>query len=197
MYDFKKKVLGAMKARHDRVTGRGTHAGYNEDQDEDLSAVDSLAEKLYKEMMEVVDRNEASPREAELMKSLKKSASNILVPLPPPDLPSLGTQQSTAVRNPLSVLTGNIPNNVPNLDEELALAITPRMAKRQRLTNNDCGDAIGKFVEKSGDLFATFSTFVENKAKADNRSLLLQLLDKLEKGIITQHQFEAMKPIDL
>jgi hypothetical protein len=168
MYDFKKKVLVAMKARHDRVTGRGTHAGCNEAQDEDLLAVDSLAEKLYKEMMEVVDRNKASCCKAELMKVLKKSASNILVPPPPPDLPCLGTQQSSAIRNPLSMLTGNVPNNMPNFDEEVALAITPRVAKRQWLTNNDCGAAIGKFVEKSGNHFATFSTFVENKAKADN-----------------------------
>ena len=108
MYDFKKKVLVAMKARHDRVTGRGTHAGCNEAQDEDLLAVDSLAEKLYKGMMEVVDRNEASHRKAELMKALKRSASNILVPPPPPDLPCLGTQQSAAIQNPLSVLTGKI-----------------------------------------------------------------------------------------
>jgi hypothetical protein len=189
IYDFKKKVLVAMKVRHDRVTGRGPHAGCNEAQDEDLLAVDSLAEKLYKEMMEVVDRNEASHHKAELMKALKRSASNILVPPPPPDLPCLGTQQSAAIQNPLSVLTGNVPNNVPNLDEEVALAITPRVAKRQR--------AISKFVEKSGNLFATFSTFVENKVKADNRSFLLQLLDKLEKVIITQHLFEAMRPVDL
>jgi hypothetical protein len=68
----------------------------------------------------VIDRNEASCREAELMKALKKSALNILVPPPTPDLPCLGTQQSAAIRNPLSMLTGNVPNNVPNLEEKVA-----------------------------------------------------------------------------
>jgi len=34
---------------------------------------------------------------------------------------------------------------------------------------------------------------VPSQAKADNRSFLLQLLDKLEKGVITQQQFEEMK----
>jgi hypothetical protein len=103
MYDFKKKVLAAMKVRHDRVAGHGTHAGYNEAQDEDVTAVDSLAEKLYNKMMKVVDQNKASHSEAELMKALKKSASNILVPPPPPpDLPCLGTRNTTICSHPKS-----------------------------------------------------------------------------------------------
>ena len=61
------------------------------------------------------------------------------------------------------------------------------------LIYNDCGDAISKFVASSSELFGSFSTYVENKAKADNRIFLMQLLDKLEKGIITQQQFEVMK----
>ncbi len=59
MYDFKKKVLAVMKVRHDRAAGHVTHAGFNDAQDEDFAAVDSLAEKLYNKMMDVVDRNEA------------------------------------------------------------------------------------------------------------------------------------------
>jgi hypothetical protein len=34
---------------------------------------------------------------------------------------------------------------------------------------------------------------VESKAKADNHSFLLQLLEKLEKRVITWQQFEEMK----
>jgi hypothetical protein len=79
------------------------------------------------------------------------------------------------------------------LDDEVT-AIVTSSSKRQRLTNNDCGDAISKFVASSSELFGSFSTYVENKAKADNRTFLMQLLDKLEKGIITQQQFEVMKP---
>jgi hypothetical protein len=93
----------------------------------------------------------------------------------------------------LSALTGNVLTNVPSLEEEMTAVVTPKMLKRQRLTNNDCGDAINKFAEKSAGFYSSFSSYVENRAKADNRSFLLQLLDKLEKGVITQHQFEEMK----
>jgi len=41
--------------------------------------------------------------------------------------------------------------------------------------------------------YSAFSNYFENKTKADNCSFLLQLLDKLEKGVITQQQFEEMK----
>jgi hypothetical protein len=37
---------------------------------------------------------------------------------------------------------------VPSLEEEMAAIVTPEVAKRQCLTNNDCGDAINKFAEK-------------------------------------------------
>jgi hypothetical protein len=76
---------------------------------------------------------------------------------------------------------------MPNLDDEVAAVITPCMDKRQRLTNHDYGDAISKFVEKSSDLFNKFSTFVVNNAKSDGRRFLLQLLDKLQKGVICYH----------
>jgi hypothetical protein len=59
--------------------------------------------------------------------------------------------------------------------------------------NNDCGDAINKFTEKSSVFYSAFSIYIENKAKADNRRFLLQLLDKLERDVITQQQFEEMK----
>jgi SET domain-containing protein len=93
------------------------------------------------------------------------------------------------------VVTGliNNTNDAPSLEEEMAAIVTPKVAKRQCLTNNDCGDVINKFAEKSSVFYSAFSNYFENKAKADNRSFLLQLLDKLEKGVITQQQFEEMK----
>jgi hypothetical protein len=74
----------------------------------------------------------------------------------------------------------------------MAAIVTLKVAKRQCLTDNDFGDAISKFAEKSSGFSNTFSSYFENKAKADNRSFLLQLLDKLEKGVISQQQFEEM-----
>jgi hypothetical protein len=92
---------------------------------------------------------------------------------------------------PLSMVTGVINNNndVPLLDEEMATLVTPKVAKRQCLTNNDCGNAISKFSEKSSCFYNAFSSYFESKVKADNRSFLLQL----EKGVVTQQQFEEMK----
>jgi hypothetical protein len=169
------------------VTGRGTHSGDALSGSEDISAVDRLAVKLYQEMQLAIDKEEAAHREAAMWKAQKQAVSNILVPPPNPDLPSASsnpTQKSAPVRNPLSVVTGviNNTNDAPSLEEEM-----------ERLTNNDCGDAINKFAEKSSVFYSAFSSYFENKAKADNRSFLLQLLDKLEKGVITQQQFEEMK----
>jgi hypothetical protein len=88
----------------------------------------------------------------------------------------------------MGMLAGTVPNNnnVPNLEEGMTAVVTPKMLNRQCLTNNDCGDAINKFTDKSAGFHSSFSTYVENKAKADNRSFLLQLLDKLERGVINQ-----------
>ncbi len=119
-------------------------------------------------------------------------------PSPYPDLPSdpnNPTQQSAPLRSPLSMVTSviNNTNDSPSLEEEMAAIVTPKVAKRQCLTNNDCGNAINKFAEKSSVNYSAFSNYVENKAKADNCRFFLQLLDKLEKGVITQQQFEDMK----
>jgi hypothetical protein len=164
----------------------------------DISAVDRLAVKLYQEMQLAMDKDEAARREAAMWKAQKQAVSNILVPSPNLDLPSdpnNPTQQSAPVRNPLSMVTGpiNNTNDAPSLEEEMAAIATPKVAKRQCLTNSDCGNAINKFTEKSSVFYSAFSNYFESKAKADNCSFLLQLLDKLEKGVITQQQFEDMK----
>ncbi len=84
------------------------------------------------------DRKEASHLEAELLKVVKKSTSNLLVPPPRPDLPCnfVGvTQQSAATCNPLSMLTGAITNNnEPYLDDK-EMAIVTSSFKRQQLMN--------------------------------------------------------------
>ncbi len=89
-----------------------------------------------------------------MWKAQKQAVSNILVPPPNPDLPSnpnKPTQQSAPIQNPLSVVTSIIhnTNDAPSLEEEMAAIVTPKVAKRQHLMNNDCGDAINKFAEKS------------------------------------------------
>jgi hypothetical protein len=108
-------------------------------------------------------------------------------------------QQSATVRNPLSAVNGVINNNnnkVPFLDSEMAAIVTLKVAERRRLTNNNCGDAINKFTEKKNAFYSAFSFYVENRAKAYNRSFLLQLLDKLERGVITQQQYKGLKACD-
>jgi hypothetical protein len=67
----------------------------------------------------------------------------------------------------------NNTNDAPSV--EMAAIVTPKVAKRQCLMNNDCGDAINKFAEKSSVFYSVFSNYFENKAKADNRSFLIQL----------------------
>jgi len=171
------------------MTGHGIHSGDLVSGDEDVTVVDHLAVKLFMEMTLVSDKEEAAHHEAELWKAQNKAVSSILVHPHPPDLLSdfvPQMQQSAAIQDPLSVLTGVITNNndVHSLDEEMAaIYVTPKVAKHQHLTNNYCGNSISKFTEKSSGFYSTFSSYVESKAKADNRSTLLQLLDKLEKGV--------------
>jgi hypothetical protein len=169
-YDFRKKVISAMKSRYLKVTGRGMHSGDALSGNKDISAVDCLVVKLYQEMQLAIDKEEAACHEAAVWKAQKQAVSNILVPPPKLDLPSDPrnlTQQSAPVRNPLSVVTGviNNTNDAPSLEEEMAAIVTPKVAKCQCLMNNDCGDAINKFTEKSSVFYSVFSNYFENKQK--------------------------------
>jgi hypothetical protein len=94
-----------MKSRYRKITNHGAHSGDAMGGVEDVSAVDSLVVKLSTEMQSAFDKEEARHQEAELWKAQKKAMSNILVPPPPPDVPSHQTQQSATIRNPLSVVT--------------------------------------------------------------------------------------------
>jgi hypothetical protein len=112
-YDFRKKVISAMKSRYLKVTGHGTHSGDPMTGSKDISAVDCLAVKLYQEMRLAIDRDKAAHHEAAMWKAQKQAVSNILVPPLNPDLPSAPsnpTQQSASVQNPLTVVTGVINN---------------------------------------------------------------------------------------
>jgi len=55
-YDFRKKVILAIKSRYLKVTGSGTHSGDVVSGNEDVSTVDSGSE-LYQEMQFTVRAN--------------------------------------------------------------------------------------------------------------------------------------------
>jgi hypothetical protein len=56
-YDFRKKVISAMKLRYLKVTGHRTHSGDPLTDNEDISAVDHLAVKLYQEIQLAIDKD--------------------------------------------------------------------------------------------------------------------------------------------
>ncbi len=152
-YDFKKKVLSDMKVRCQRVTSHGTHPN-NAAGDKDVLVVDRLALKLQTEMTELNDREEASHQEAEIWKAQKKAVLNALVPLPQPDIPvqCVRTQQSAAPCNPLSMLSGNIPN-MPYLEEEMAEIVYQKPPMKQHLANNNVADVINTFNDGNNKFF--------------------------------------------
>jgi len=71
-------------------------------------------------------------------RALESSMLNVLVPPPQPDVPVMvvGTQQSAVTCNPLSVLSRNIPNCVPSLEDEM-VEIVHKHPKKQHLANSD------------------------------------------------------------
>jgi hypothetical protein len=79
-YDFRKKVILAMKSRYLKVTGHGTHSGDTLSGNKDISVVDHLAVKLYQEMQLAIDKEEATRCEAAMWKAQKQAVSNVLVP---------------------------------------------------------------------------------------------------------------------
>ena len=101
LYNFKKKVLSAMKLRYLKVTDHGMHSGDAVSGNEDVSVVDCMVMIFFQEMQLVLDKEEAAYHEAAMWLAQKKAVSNILVPPPPPlDLPSdpyIQTQQYTTV----------------------------------------------------------------------------------------------------
>jgi hypothetical protein len=105
-YDFKNKVLSAIKARY----GPGTHSSSNNPNDhEDLLEVDKLSVHLYVEYQEAVDNQEALRRDNLLEKENIQNASNFLAPNPQP-LPC----SSDVIQNPLSAISNEAPALVNN-----------------------------------------------------------------------------------
>jgi hypothetical protein len=85
VYDFKTKVLTAMKPRHERVSGPGSHSNsHNPTDHEDLSVVDELSVCLFVEFQESVDIQEALRRNNLLETENINNASQFLAPNPPP-----------------------------------------------------------------------------------------------------------------
>jgi hypothetical protein len=85
VYDFKTKVLSAMKVWYERVSGPCSHSTSGNPSDhEDLSAVDELSVHLYVEFQEAVDIQEALRHDKLLEKENINNASKYLAPNPPP-----------------------------------------------------------------------------------------------------------------
>jgi hypothetical protein len=85
VYDFKSKVMSAMKAHYERVSGPCSHSNsHNPSDHEDLSVVDELSVRLFMEFQESVDIQEAIRCDNLLEKENVNNASQFLAPNPPP-----------------------------------------------------------------------------------------------------------------
>ncbi len=84
-YDFKKKIVASMKHHHDKASAPIAHSSSSKPEDhESPSAVNKLAEKLYKEYNKITDKKEEFCRDAEALKQTIQAASGTLAPPPPP-----------------------------------------------------------------------------------------------------------------
>jgi hypothetical protein len=189
-YDFKKKIMAAMKRRHDKVSAPGAHSSSSNPEDyETPSAVDKLAEKLYKEYKEITDKKEALRRDTEALKQNIQAASDTLAP-PPPPLPPCPRnelkQPSLAARNPLSAIDNNVPLL---LDEDY----DTKEKKRQRLTSKDASGDIKNFMESGGGMKELFSEYMESKKKTEAQRNLMELYKMKARGEISQEEFDLLK----
>jgi len=105
VYDFKNKVVSAMKHHYERVSAPGSHSSSNDPGDhEDLSELDQMCVRLYQEYQEALDILEAIKRDNLLDKENVANATQFLAPNPQP-LP-----RSVAVtRHPLSAISNEAP----------------------------------------------------------------------------------------
>jgi hypothetical protein len=115
VYDFKTKVLSAMKVRYEKVSGPCSHSTSGSPSDhEDLSTVDELSVRLYMEFQEAVDVQEALRRDKLLEKENINNASQFLAPNPSP-LP----QTSATAQNPFSAISNKAPALVNEVSPKL------------------------------------------------------------------------------
>jgi hypothetical protein len=84
-FKFRKKVVGGMKARSDKVSAPGLHLAAQDPKCyEDHMEVDQLAVKLYTEYQEAADIQEALNWDAALQKENIENALQFLAPHPKP-----------------------------------------------------------------------------------------------------------------
>jgi hypothetical protein len=105
IYDFKNKVVSAMKAHYERVSAPGSHSTSNDPGDhEDLSEMDQLCMRLYVEYQEALDIQEAIKCNNLLDKENVTNASQFLAPNPQPFPCSVAV-----THHPLSAMSNEAP----------------------------------------------------------------------------------------
>jgi hypothetical protein len=113
--------MKAIEVRSGKVTNPGTQYTSNDpERHEDVSEVDKLAEKLWKEHHKHKDCALAVRLDKQAQDALIQSASNSLAP-PPPPLPTTLEEINTSelnVRNGMSSLEGGRPIMLSPLFEE-------------------------------------------------------------------------------
>ena len=189
-YDFKSKVMSAVKKRYDRVNGPGTHSSSGNPSDhEDVLMVDQLASRIFVEYQEAIDIQEALKRDNLQDKENVDNASQFLAPHPQP-LP----RSSGVLRNPLSSLT----NEVPSLVNEISPK--PTGTKKQRLTSYDTNDVMVSFAAVNKESEVAFQEFLKSKIEvekekvaSDKRRYMMFLIEKKESGAISNEEFELLK----
>jgi hypothetical protein len=187
-YDFKNKVLSAMKVWYDRITGPGTHSSLsNPGNHEDVLVVDELAVRLYVEYQEAFDLQEALKHDNLLEKENINVASQFLAHHPQP-LP-----HSTDTCNPLSSLSNEIPSLVSKISPK------PTTMKKQRLTSYDTNNVMINFAAVNKDSGIAFQNLMKTKMEVekevafDKRRYVMFLIEKKESGAISNEEFELFK----
>ena len=189
-YNFKNKVVSAVKKRYERVNGPGTHSSSSNPSDhEDVLVVDQLASRIFIEYQEAIDIQEALKRDNLQDKENVDNASQFLAPHPQP-LP----RSTDITRNPLSSLS----NEVPSLVREISPK--PTGTKKQWLSSYDTNNIMVNFasVNKDSelafqDLLKTKMEVEKDKAASEKRRYMMFLIEKKASGAITNEEFELFK----
>ena len=192
VYDFKNKVVSAMKHHYERVSAPGSHSSSNDPGDhEDLSELDQLCVRLYLEYQEALDIQEAIKRDNLLDKENVANATQFLAPNPQP-LP-----RSVAVtRHPLSAIS----NEAPALVNDEVSPKPPIGTKKQRLTSYDTNEVMISFATANQSSELAFQEMMKckmeaekEKAAIEKRRFLMFLIEKKASGAISNEEFELFK----
>jgi hypothetical protein len=189
-YDFKNKVMSAVKIRYERVNGPGRHSSScNPSDHEDVLMVDQLASRIFVEYQEAIDIQEALKRDNLQDKENVNNASQFLAFHPQP-LP----RSSDVTRNPLSSLSNEVPSLVSDISPK------PATTKKQRLTSYDTNDIMVNFASVNKDSELAFQELLKakietekDKAASEKRRYMMFLIEKKASGAITNEEFELFK----